>query len=183
YGRESTNTVGYRAPDLPTQKSCSEQHGEHHCADRAADAKVATKSDDMALRHRHRNAAKHRSATHHYKHRIGWPSKHACFAGSGIRKSSREDLLGGSTKINRRQRDDHDNFRNRVPKHRLAPAVSCNDALEQRRPHGTRQITATGDQRQGRATPAVAPAADIDVHWRVYSSETNQADEQAVPEP
>ena len=85
--------------------------------------------------------------------------------------------------INRRQRNDHDNLSDGVPKHGLAPAEPCDDALKQRRPHCAGQVTAARNQRQGRATPSVEPATDIDVHRRVDAPEPDQADEQPVPDP
>ena len=89
---------------------------------RAADAEVAAKGDEMALRHRHRNAAQHRCGAHHAENQIGRPSEHARFSGGGIGRCGRENEFRRRAKINQRQRNDHNDLGERVPKHRVAPA-------------------------------------------------------------
>ena len=119
--------------------------------DRPADAEIAAERDQMALRHRHRNAAQHRRGAHQREHRIGRPAEHARFAGGGARRRRRLNDFRRVTKINRRQRDDDHDLGQRIPQHRLPPA-------EQRRWRARRSAATSRRRDSCRSRSAPAPS-------------------------
>jgi len=67
-----------------SSESGAEQHRQHQRADRARNAEIAAEGDQMALRHRHRDAAQHRGGAHHRKYHIGRPAEHAGFFAGAV---------------------------------------------------------------------------------------------------
>ena len=63
---QAADPVGDKAPNLPAQKSETEQHREHRRADRRRNPDIGAQSHKMALRHRHWHAT---AETRGSKHR------------------------------------------------------------------------------------------------------------------
>jgi len=63
---QAADPVGDKAPNLPAQKSETEQHREHHRADRRRNPDIGAQSHKMALRHHHWHAT---AETRGSKHR------------------------------------------------------------------------------------------------------------------
>src|ERR1035437_8482462 len=107
-----------------------------------------------------------------------WP----CGIAIGMQHSTAAPHISANTALGG-QRDDDADLESWLPQHGLPPAGIGDHALEHRRPQRAGEIAAARDQRQRRTAPAVEPAADINVHWRIDAAEPDQADEQPVPDP
>ncbi len=157
-------------------------------AARRAEAEIAAVGDDVHLRHRHRDAAGHPGDAQQALQRRGRESERALRDRRGDRlpaAPARTGAAGGSVRGRTAAQHQRERQHRQQAEHAdadvgLAPARAVDEVLQDRRPHGARQVVAAHADRHGDAAPAREPLRGVRHQRRERGRGAEQSDQHAL---
>ena len=174
------HAVGNGSPKLAAQERAGQQHRQHRAAMRHGNADIATESDQVTLRHCHRNAVQKPAADRRPNAVRGCMPNTVAFR-STVAGGAADRRPGQSSKNRESGGHDRDNEQDCVQLHRVAPTIPFDRVRKERRPNHPGEGLPARDQRQRGAAPAIEPARHVDIERGIDPRIAEQSHQGAVP--